>query len=127
MSSSAIIFGSLAAVAACFYIYIKSQKNLVQYETETIEGTVHFKDIVEWLKSLNLQKDIHTPFMAKYDAPELKSINIQHPIPEGYNGIFVGIYCENNNSFKKVKLIIAKEFDEETKSIFGDNSFVVLS
>lgn len=127
MSSSAIIWGSLAAIAACFYVYLKKQKNSVHLETETIEGIVHFKDIVEWFKSLDLQKDIHLPFVSKSNAPELKTFLLQHPIPDGYTGIFVGIYCKDKDNIEKVKLIIAKEFDEETYSVFGNESFVVLS
>lgn len=128
MNTTAIVIGT-AAVAACFYLYIKKHSSSVSIpiERETVEGEVHFDDIVEWFKMQKLDHEQHVPFLANQESPKLKSIIRDQQIPENYKGIYLGIFNQSNDSIEKLKLLIAKNFDAKTNDILGEEDFVVLA
>ena len=128
MSTTTIVIGT-AAVAACIYLYIKRRSSSVSIpiERETVEGEVHFDDIVEWYKMQKLDQEQHIPFLAKQESPKLKSIIRNQQIPESYKGIYLGVYNQSTDSIEKLKLLIAKNFDAKTYEILGEEEFVTLS
>lgn len=95
----------------------------IEFETVSIEGSLNFLEVVNWFKTLKLDKNKHVPFVAKASA--MKSVlSIQ---PTKKESLFVGVYEEEKDLIVHAKLIEVDELDAKTREVLGDEDLVVLS
>lgn len=96
-----------------------------QLVSETLDGVLHFPDIVAFFQGLKLEKGRHIPFMAQ-GTGLLKFGRIDIPEKEGYIPIFLGVYDEVTECIISHRLIYATEIDARTKEVLGDEQLIVL-
>lgn len=119
----------------------KSIKPMSNLSIKQIEGTLSFGDVVGWFKTLSLDKEKDTPFIALADKLEdmitsyFKSDNIivYPPLPDGIfedqdkKRLLLGVYDEKNDEVSNALLLVADSFDSKTLEVLGEESLVVLS
>lgn len=99
------------------------KKLKIECETVSIEGSLNFLEVVNWFKTLKLDKNKHVPFVAKASA--MKSVlSIQ---PTKKESLFVGVYEEEKDLIVHAKLIEADELDAKTREVLGNEDLIVLS
>ena len=100
-----------------------------------------FTDVVGWFKSLSLNPQKDTPFVALADQIEnmvgsyFKSDNVivYPPLPDDVfkeqnkKRLLLGVYDEEVGEVKNAQMIIVDAFDEKTLEVLGNESLVVLS
>ena len=84
--------------------------DLSDFPEETVEGELHFKDIVDFFKAKHLEKGKHIPFIG-FD------VNSQKLQKEGYKTILLGIYNEEQDNLEVARVIHCTSTDEETQAI----------
>lgn len=117
----------VVAIGAFVAIRIKNSSSMPPIDTEIVDKEVLFSDIVEWFRSQNIQKEKHTPFIAKDTAQILNKFTSLSSVPIDYQSIFIGVYDQKDDKIVTIKRIAAKSFDHQTMETFGDEDFVVLS
>lgn len=119
----------------------KSIKPMSNLSIKQIEGTLSFGDVVGWFKTLSLDKEKDTPFIALADKLEdmitsyFKSDNIivYPPLPDGIledqnkKRLLLGVYDEKNDEVSNALLLVADSFDAKTLEVLGEEALVVLS
>lgn len=95
----------------------------IEFETVTIEGCLNFLEVVNWFKTLKLDKNKHVPFVAKASAMKDK-LSIQ---PTKKESLFIGVYDEEKEEIVHAKLIEADELDAKTCEVLGNEDLIVLS
>lgn len=97
---------------------------IVNLVRKVIQGVLNFfKEVVVWFKSLNLNPQKDTPFIA--DASEFKEM--LKTAPKKNVGIFEGAYNEEEDEIVSHRYLDADELDQQTKDVLGKESLVVLS
>ena len=95
----------------------------IEFETVSIEGCLNFLEVVNWFKTLKLDKTKHIPFVAKASAMQ-NYLSIQ---PTKKVALFIGVFDETTEEIIHAKLINADELDEKTREVLGDEDLVVLT
>lgn len=95
----------------------------IEYETVSIEDCLNFLEVVNWFKTLKLDKNKHVPFVAKASAMKDK-LSIQ---PTKKESLFIGVYDEEKDEIVHAKLIEADELDAKTSEVLGNEDLIVLS
>ena len=112
------MFDSIIAAIKAAFRYIV---NLVR---KVINGILNFtKQVVNWFKSLRLDPQKDTPFIA--DASEFKEM--LKAAPKKNVGIFEGVYNEETDEITANRYLDADEVDQKTKDVLGNESLVVLN
>lgn len=150
MSTILIVGAGVVVVgaAAAYYSYkkglfqkqTKSVKPMSNLSVKQIEGTLSFGDVVGWFKSLSLDKEKDTPFIALADQVKeitsyFKSDNIivYPPLPDGIledqdkKRLLLGVYDEKSQEVSNAMLLVADSFDAKTLEVLGEEKLVVLS
>lgn len=97
---------------------------LVNIVRKVIQGIFQFaKQVVGWFRSLTLDREKHTPFIA--DAQEFKEM--LKTAPKKDVGIFEGVYDEEADEIVANRYIEADKLDQKTKEVLGNEPLVVLS
>ena len=95
----------------------------IEFETVSIEGCLNFLEVVNWFKTLKLDKNKHVPFVAKASAMK-DMLSIQ---PTKKESLFVGVYDGEKDEIVHAKFIEADELDAKTSEVLGNEDLVVLS
>ena len=95
----------------------------IEFETVSIEGCLNFLEVVNWFKTLKLDKNKHVPFVAKASAMK-DMLSIQ---PTKKESLFVGVYDGETAEIGHAKFIEADELDAKTSEVLGNEDLVVLS
>lgn len=107
----------IAAIKAAFRYIVNLVRNV-------INGILNFaKEVVGWFKSLRLNPQEDTPFIA--DASEFKEM--LKAAPKKNVGIFEGVYNEETDEITANRYLDADEVDQKTKDVLGNESLVVLN
>ena len=97
---------------------------IVNLVRKVINGILNFaKEVVDWFKSLRLNPQEDTPFIA--NASEFKEM--LKTAPKKDVGIFEGVYNEETDEITANRYLDADEVDQKTKNVLGNESLVVLS
>lgn len=127
-----IIYGLSIGVAVAIAILLKFKKKSkngqeeIEYSTSVVDDVLRMSDVVAYFKSLSLNQDLHTPFLA------LELDVLQHIISkedfhkEGYKTIVLGVYEETIDCLKYTRVVYCKDFDEKLKEAMGEEKLVVL-
>jgi hypothetical protein len=95
----------------------------IEYETVSIEDCLNFLEVVNWFKTLKLDKNKHIPFVAK--GSQFKDmLSIQLTKKES---LFVGVYDEEKEEIVHAKFIETDELDAKTREVLGNEDLIVLS
>lgn len=132
MNTYLIIGIAVVIVAVIALLVFKKKPTLLEsikkafkkeYETVSIEGCLNFLEVVNWFKTLKLDKNKHVPFVAKASAMKDK-LSIQ---PTKKESLFIGVYDEEKDEIVHAKLIEADELDSKTREVLGTEDLIVLS
>lgn len=99
-------------------------------EKKRIEGVLNFDNVIGWFKTLHLDQETDTPFIANpKDRDCLKekmgvTLNIQLSSEKNY--LLLGVYNSKDNIITHSLLIEADLFDGKTTEVLGNEAFVVL-
>lgn len=127
MKVIAIIALIMAAIGA--YFYSQRKKAVVELTPDILDAELSFDEVTAFFKSKNLNKDVHTPFMANGDSAELKKM-MHQPYPkgkEGYVSLLLGVYNNNSDKIEDAKLIYAKSLSPKIVEVLGGEPMVILS
>lgn len=130
-----IIIGGvfLAMAGVAYYEYNRYRqlvKNWYLSKVEVLDGKLEFSSIVSFFRTLNLDKEIHIPFACREGGKGFSKFFGSKSFPEhkdGYQTIFIGVYNEKKNEIEAFKVIYAKELDDKTVDVFGNEYLVVLN
>ena len=112
-----IINSLVAAIKAAFRWITKIVRNIIR-------GILNFfTEVVDWFRSLSLDKEKDTPFIA--DAEQFK--DMLKTAPKKNVGIFEGVYDEEADEIVHQRYLEADELDAKTKEVLGNEPLVVLS
>ena len=111
-----------------FESIINAIKAAFRYIVNLVRKDVHgvlnfFREVVDWFKSLRLNPQEDTPFIA--NASEFKEM--LKTAPKKDVGIFEGVYNEETDEITANRYLDADEVDQKTKNVLGNESLVVLS
>ena len=126
----AIIAGAVViagAVGVATYNRKKNWKKQLAASTEQIEGELKLEDIVSYFRSHNLNKEIHTPFVANGDAERVQAMikDVIQPKP-GYTLTIIGVLNNKNNQISPQKCIFSKGLSNDLKQLLANDDLVVL-
>ena len=89
-----------------------------------IQGVINFlHHVVDWFKSLRLNKNKHIPFIA---YPE-KFKRALKEAPVKNVGLFEGVYNNDTDEIEVSQWIEADGLDQETKQTLGKEKLVILN
>jgi phage-related protein len=89
-----------------------------------VHGILNFvAHVVNWFKSLALDKEKDIPFIA--DADKIKDMLKTAPVKNV--GIFEGVYDEDADEITSNRFVDADSLDEKTKEVLGNEPLVVLN
>ena len=149
--STILILGAITVAVGAGVVYYgykkglfkkkKTVKPICNLNIKKVEGTLAFTDVVGWFKSLSLNPQKDTPFVALADQIEnmvgsyFKSDNVivYPPLPDDVfkeqnkKRLLLGVYDEEVGEVKNAQMIIVDAFDEKTLEVLGNESLVVLS
>lgn len=98
-------------------------KEQITPPVKTIEGSVNFMEVVNYFKSLKLDKEKHIPFVAKAEAfKEILKFE-----PKKQVALFIAVFDKNLNEIIHSQIIEADELDAKTLEVLGVEDLVVLS
>jgi len=124
--------GLAIALVVCYAAYRtrERRKTRLDIPSETFDDVLTLRQITSFFKSLGLNKKIHTPFVAKADALEVRNKFTIDTVPakkSGYICLIAGVYEEGQNIIRLGKVFYVKSLDEELKETLGSDGLVVLS
>lgn len=128
-----LLVAGLTIGAVAFFVIHRmrsSHKAILKLETETYDGVLDLQQVTAFFRSLELQKSVHTPFIAKGDTPQIKSKFTKDSLPlmkPTYICLIAGVYEEGENTIRLGKVFYAKGFDNKLQKILEDGQLVVLS
>ena len=100
-----------------------SKKEKISPPVKTIYGSVNFMEVVNYFKSLKLDKEKHIPFVAKAEAfKEMLKFE-----PKKQVALFIGVFDEKSNEIIHPQIIESDELDAKTLEVLGNEHLVVLS
>jgi hypothetical protein len=98
-------------------------KEQITPPVKTIDGSVNFIEVVNYFKSLKLDKEKHIPFVAKAEAfKEILKFE-----PKKQVALFIAVFDKNLNEIIHSQIIEADELDAKTLEVLGVEDLVVLS
>lgn len=98
-------------------------KEQITPPVKIIEGSVNFIEVVNYFKSLKLDKEKHIPFVAKAEAfKEILKFE-----PKKQVALFIAVFDKNLNEIIHSQIIEADELDAKTLDVLGVEDLVVLS
>jgi hypothetical protein len=98
-------------------------KEQITPPVKTIDGSVNFMEVVNYFKSLKLDKEKHIPFVAKAEAfKEILKFE-----PKKQVALFIGVFDEEATEIIHSQIIEADELDAKTREVLGNEDLVVLS
>lgn len=105
--------------------------DLSDFPEETVEGELHFKDIVDFFRTKHLEKGKHIPFIG-FDVNSLFKKVLQPAQKlqkEGYKTILLDIYNEEQDNLEVARVIHCTSTDKETQAVEAKatGGFIVLS
>lgn len=123
---------SIVAVAIAVALILKFRKKSkngqeeIEYSTSVVDDVLRMSDVVAYFKSLSLNQDLHTPFLA-LELDVLQYIISKEDFhKEGYKTIVLGVYEETLDRLKYTRVVYCKDFDEKLKEIMGEEKLVLL-
>lgn len=122
-------FVTIVVAAIGAYFYSQRKKSKFEFTSDILDAELSFDEVMAFFKSKNLNKDVHTPFIANGDSAELKEM-IHQPYPEkkeGYVSLLLGVYNKDTDEIEDAKLIYAKSIDAKISDILGCETMIVLS
>ena len=100
-----------------------SKKEKIAPPVKIIEGSVNFMEVVNYFKSLKLDKEKHIPFVAKAEAfKEILKFE-----PKKQVALFIGVFDDEATEIIHSQIIEADELDAKTREVLGNEDLVVLS
>ncbi len=99
------------------------KKEKITPPVKTIDGSVNFMEVVNYFKSLKLDKEKHIPFVAKAEA--FKEILIFEPKKQV--ALFIGVFDETTDEIIHPQIMEADELDAKTLEVLGNEYLVVLN
>lgn len=104
--------------------------DISQFPEETVEGELHFIDIVDFFKTKPLEKGKHIPFIG-FNTTILfkKGLKPTHKLQkEGYKTLLLGVYNKQQEKLEFARIIHYISMDGEGKAIEAksSNGIVVL-
>ncbi len=100
------------------FAYIKN------FIVKVIDRVLNFAaDVVNWFKDLLLDPKKDVPFIA--DAKVFKEKLKNAPVKNV--GLFKGVYDEQREVITNLERVDAKDYDETTRGVMGNNEIVVLN
>lgn len=100
-----------------------SKKEKIAPPVKIIEGSVNFMEVVNYFKSLKLDKEKHIPFVAKAEVfKEILKFE-----PKKQVALFIGVFDEEATEIIHSQIIEADELDAKTREVLGNEDLVVLS
>lgn len=98
-------------------------KEQITPPVKTIDGSANFMEVVNYFKSLKLDKEKHIPFVAKAEAfKEILKFE-----PKKQVALFIAVFDKNLNEIIHSQIIEADELDAKTLEVLGVEDLVVLS
>lgn len=98
-------------------------KEQITPPVKIIDGSVNFMEVVNYFKSLKLDKEKHIPFVAKAEAfKEILKFE-----PKKQVALFIAVFDKNLNEIIHSQIIEADELDAKTLEVLGVEDLVVLS
>lgn len=149
--STILIIGAVTVAVGAGVVYYSYKKGLFKkkkvvkpicnLKVKDVQGTLSFPNVVGWFKSLHLDPQKNTPFVALADQLEnmigsyFKSDNVfvYPPLPDDVfkdqskKRLLLGVYNEETDEVSNAMLIVADAFDEKTLEVLGNESLVALS
>lgn len=117
----AIAFSKKPTLAESIKKLFKKEK--ITPPVKTIDGSVNFIEVVNYFKSLKLDKEKHIPFVAKAEAfKEILKFE-----PKKQVALFIAVFDKNLNEIIHSQIIEADELDAKTLEVLGVEDLVVLS
>lgn len=123
---------SIVVVAIAVALILKFRKKSkngqeeIEYSTSVVDDVLRMSDVVAYFKSLSLNQDLHTPFLA-LELDVLQYIISKEDFhKEGYKTIVLGVYEETLDRLKYTRVVYCKDFDEKLKETMGEEKLVVL-
>lgn len=137
MQTSLIIgLGIAATIAGAFYYYrIKTKETRVKrfdlsgVKKEFIDKEIHLEDIMEYLKSQNLNPNVHIPFIAQYEEGAINDLKLFFEninSEEGYQMLLIGIFDNNSENLSDIRVLYGKGFDSKLSGVIGNQTLIVL-
>lgn len=128
-----IIYGLSIGVAVAIAILLKFRKKSkkrqekIEYSISIVDDVLKMSDVVAYFKSLSLNQDLHTPFLA-LELDVLQSLISKDDLQkDGYKTIILGVYEKSFDTIKYSRVIHCKDFDEKINEIMGKEKFIVLA
>ncbi len=104
---------------------------LADVERKTVEGELSFNNVAAWFKTLHLNKETDTPFIANAKEKDcLKNkmnITLNLQLTPGKESLLLGVYSEKEERIIHSCLIEANSFDAKTREVLSNEPFVILS
>lgn len=123
---------SIVVVAIAVALILKFRKKSkngqeeIEYSTSVVDDVLRMSDVVAYFKSLSLNQDLHTPFLA-LELDVLQYIISKEDFhKDGYKTIVLGVYEETLDRLKYTRVVYCKDFDEKLKETMGEDKLVVL-
>ena len=86
-----------------------------------------FTNVIEYFKSLDLKKEIHTAFVMSTEKTATNPFSSLISDELSGKGIIEGVYNKATDSIDSLRYIGGEGVDEKTESIIKDNPIVVLN
>lgn len=128
-----LIVGALLICVALVSYSSRKRKGTIaldNIEKKRIEGVLNFENVIGWFKTLHLDKETDSPFIANpKERDSLKekmgvTINLQLSSENKY--LLLGVFNSKDNKITHSLLIEADSFDSKTIEVLGNEPFVVL-
>lgn len=103
--------------------------DLSSVEEETVEGELHFDDVLDFYKGKQLKKDVHVPFILKSDATDAFGVTFKGAEKlnkTDYVTVLLGVFNSTSDKFEDALIIHAKSHDEKLTSLLDQDKLVVL-
>ncbi|MBQ0058117.1 MAG: hypothetical protein KBT20_10720 [Bacteroidales bacterium] len=127
-----IIIAVICAVSYLYYMHGQRKKTRRAIVPEILAGELKMQDVVGYLKTLELKKDVDTPFIADLHHPSVKdSLRLDIDTTDAKRAFIVATYKESQTAnLENVKVIfcdsVEPKIDEAMKSSGSDSGIIVL-
>lgn len=123
----------LALAGGAYYVYNRRRQGMKDWylpKVEVLDGKLEFSSVVSFFRTLNLDQNVHVPFVGREGGKDFSKFFGSKPFPEhrdGYEAVFIGVFNEKKNEIDEFKVIYARELDGKTNEVFGNEYLVVLN
>lgn len=121
------VFVASGIVGTAIYLRRKRIEREISERTEQIEDELQFDDVVSYLRSLNLSKDVDVPFIANSDSEGFKKVTYGLLKPKkGYKLLMIGVFNKTTEEITYSKFIYSPSWAERLTNMLGNDSFILL-